>query len=71
LIERVIRRNNRKHREKIDKYGLWGLFIIVDIPLPAALFDFKFTKSLLVIALGNLVAAIAILLISMSALSFF
>ena len=81
LIEKIIRRNNRKHRDKIDKYGLMGLFIIVAIPLPgtgvwsgslaAALFDFKFTKALLVIVLGNLVAAIAILLISMSALSFF
>lgn len=61
LIERVIRRNNRKHRDKIDKYGLMGLFIIVAIPLPgtgvwsgslaAALFDFKFTKRLLLIRL--------------------
>ena len=81
LIERIIRRNGRKHRVKIDKYGLWGLLIIVAIPLPgtgvwsgslaAALFDFKFRPALLVIILGNLIAAIAITLISMSALSFF
>lgn len=81
LIERIIRRNNDKHREKIDKYGLLGLFIIVAIPLPgtgvwsgslaASLFDFKFKPALIVIALGNLVAAIAITLIAMGALSFF
>ena len=81
LIERIIHRTNRKHREKIDKYGLWGLFIIVAIPLPgtgvwsgslaAALFDFKFKSALMVIVIGNFIAAIAILLISMGALSFF
>ena len=81
LIERIIRRNNDKHRDKIDKYGLWGLLIIVAIPLPgtgvwsgslaAALFDFKFKPALMVIVIGNFIAAIAILLISMGALSFF
>ncbi len=81
LIDRIIKRNSEKHREKIDKYGLWGLFIIVAIPLPgtgvwsgslaAALFDFKLKPALMVIALGNLVAALAILLLSMGVLSFF
>lgn len=81
LIERIIRRNNDKHRVKIDKYGLLGLLIIVAIPLPgtgvwsgslaAALFDFKFRPALLVIIIGNLIAAILILLIAMSAISIF
>jgi len=80
LIERIIRRNNEKHREKVDKYGLMGLFIIVAIPLPgtgvwsgslaASLFDFKFKSALVIIALGNLVAASAITLISIGAFSF-
>ncbi len=81
LIDRIIKRNTDKHREKIDKYGLWGLFIIVAIPLPgtgvwsgslaAALFDFKLKPALIVITLGNLVAALAILMISMGVLSLF
>lgn len=80
-IAKTIKKNREKHSEKIEKYGLWGLFIIVSIPLPgtgvwsaslaAALFDLPFKPSLLIITLGNFVTAIAVLAISMSALSFF
>ena len=81
IIEKVIYRTRRKHADKIEKYGYIGLFIIVAIPLPgtgvwsgslaAALFNMEFKKSLLMIILGNLVAAIAIMLISLGVISFF
>lgn len=63
-----------KHRDKIDKYRLWGLFILVAIPLPgtgawtgalvAALMDIKIKHALPVIAAGVLVAGIIVATIS-------
>ena len=62
-----------KHKDKIEKYGLWGLFILVAIPLPgtggwtgalvAALMRLKIKKSLPVIALGVLTAGVIVSLI--------
>ena len=62
-----------KHKDKIDKYGLWGLFILVAIPLPgtggwtgalvAALMRLKIKKSLPIIAIGVLAAGIIVSLI--------
>ena len=81
IIDRVIHRTQEKHHEKIEKYGYLGLFIIVAIPLPgtgvwsgslvAALFQLKFKKALLMIVLGNLVAALAIMGIMLGITSFF
>ena len=81
LIERIIYRTRDKHALKIEKYGYIGLFIIVAIPLPgtgvwsgslaAALFKLDFKKSMVMIMLGNFVAAVVILFISMGVLSFF
>lgn len=55
-----------KNRPKIEKYSTWGLMIFVAIPLPgtgawtgalvASLIDMKFTKALLSIFLGVLIA---------------
>ncbi|MFH5881257.1 COG2426 family protein [Liberiplasma polymorphum] len=80
LIDRIVHSNRRKHSEKIEKYGYIGLFIIVAIPLPgtgvwsgslaAAIFEMDFKKSMVAIILGNLVAAILILIISMGVISF-
>lgn len=69
-----------KNRPKIEKYGFWGLFIFVAIPLPgtgawtgslvAALFDFKFGKAFLSVTLGVLTAGVLITLISYGVLGF-
>ncbi|MBQ7957880.1 MAG: small multi-drug export protein [Clostridia bacterium] len=62
-----------KHRDKIDKYGYWGLLILVAIPLPgtggwtgalvAALMRLDMKKSLPVIGAGVLIAGIVVSLI--------
>ncbi len=81
VIQKIVVSNEQKHRHKIEKYGLIGLFIIVAIPLPgtgvwsgslaAVLFNFKFGRAMVAIILGNLVAAIAITLITMQAMALF
>ncbi|MBQ7596841.1 MAG: small multi-drug export protein [Clostridia bacterium] len=63
-----------KHRDKIDKYELWGLFLLVAIPLPgtgawtgalvAALMDIRIRRALPVIAAGVIVAGIIVATIS-------
>ena len=55
-----------KHRKTIDKYGAWGLLVLVAIPLHgtggwtgalvAEIMDIKFKKALPIIALGVLIA---------------
>ena len=60
-----------KNREKISKYGYWAIFVFVAIPLPgtgvwtgsllAAMLDLKIKKALPAIVLGNVVAGLAIL----------
>lgn len=65
---------------KIQKYGFWGLIIFVGIPLPgtgiwsgtlaAALLDMRFKLVLPAIIMGNLLAAIIIVLISHGVLFF-
>ncbi len=80
LIEKIVYRTREKHSEKIEKYGYIGLFIIVAIPLPgtgvwsgslaAALFGMAFKKSILMIVLGNLIAALVILMLSLGVFSF-
>lgn len=63
-----------KHRDKIDKYRLWGLFLLVAIPLPgtgawtgalvAALMDIRIRHALPVIAAGVIVAGVIVASIS-------
>lgn len=63
-----------KHSGKIEKYRLWGLFILVAIPLPgtgawtgalvAALMDIRIKNALPCIAAGVLVAGIIVGFIS-------
>ena len=69
-----------KNRPKIEKFGFWGLFIFVAIPLPgtgawtgslvAALIDMKFGKAILAVALGVLTAGVIMTLISYGVLGF-
>ncbi len=63
-----------KNRDKIEKYGFWGVALFVAIPLPgtgawtgslvAALFDMKFWKSFLSALVGVLGAGIVMTLVS-------
>ena len=58
----------KKNQDKVTKYGKWGLFLFVAIPLPgtgawtgaliASFLDFKFKDSLLAIIGGVLTAGL-------------
>ena len=62
-------------RDKIDKYGIWGLLIFVGIPLPgtggwtgallASLLELDKKKSFLVISLGVFIAGLIITVLSL------
>lgn len=64
-----------KKRDKIDKYGIWGLLIFVAIPLPgtggwtgallASLLELNKKKSFLVISLGVFIAGLIITVLSL------
>lgn len=59
-----------KHRGTIEKYGVWGLLILVAVPLPgtggwtgalvAAVMDIRMRKALPVIALGVFIAGLIV-----------
>lgn len=63
-----------KNRDKIEKYGFWGVAIFVGIPLPmtgawtgslaAAVIDLKFWKALLSAVIGVIMAGVIMSLIS-------
>lgn len=71
-------RTRRKAREKIEKYGPWGLFILVAIPLPvtggwtgalaAFLFGIEKKKAIPIISLGIVAAGIIVTLITIGAI---
>ena len=60
-----------KNRAKIQKYGVWGLILLVAVPLPgtgvwsgslaAALLDLRFKVAFPAILLGNLIAGALIM----------
>ncbi len=68
LIKKV-----EKNREKIEKYGFWGVSLFVAIPLPgtgawtgslvASVIDMKFWKSMLSALIGVVCAGVVIALI--------
>ena len=72
-VVRYCEKKADKNKDKIEKYGLWGLLILVAIPLPgtgawtgalvAALMRLDIKKSLPVIAVGVVVAGIIVSLI--------
>lgn len=72
-VVRYCEKKADKNRDKIDKYGLWGLLILVAIPLPgtgawtgalvAALMRLDIKKSLPTIAGGVLIAGVIVSLI--------
>ena len=59
-----------KHRSTIEKYGVWGLLLLVAIPLPgtggwtgalvAAIMDLRMKRALPVIALGVFIAGLIV-----------
>ncbi len=72
-VVRYCEKKADKNRDKIDKYGLWGLLILVAIPLPgtgawtgalvAALMRLDIKKSLPVIAAGVIIAGVIVSLV--------
>ncbi len=63
-----------KHRHTIEKYGIWGLLILVAVPLPgtgawtgalvAAIMDLRILRALPVIAVGVLIAGMIVSLVT-------
>jgi uncharacterized membrane protein len=59
-----------KHRKTIEKYGAWGLLILVAVPLPgtgawtgalvAALMDIRMRRALPIIAVGVFIAGLIV-----------
>lgn len=72
-VVRYCEKKADKNKDKIEKYGLWGLLILVAIPLPgtgawtgalvAALMRLDIKKSLPVIAAGVVIAGVIVSLI--------
>ena len=66
--------DSSRNREKIQRYGVWGLILLVAIPLPgtgvwsgslaAALLDMRFRLAFPAILVGNLIAGILIMALS-------
>ena len=63
-----------KHRDTVEKYAFWGLFILVAIPLPgtgawtgalvAAMMDMKLKKAFPSVALGVVGAAVIVTVVT-------
>ncbi len=72
-VVRYCEKKADKNKDKIEKYGLWGLLLLVAIPLPgtgawtgalvSALMRLNIKKSLPVIAAGVVIAGIIVSLI--------
>ncbi len=68
-----------KHRDKVTKYGFWGLFILVAIPLPgtgawtgalvASMMELRFKTALPAIISGVLAAAVIVSFVTYGAFS--
>lgn len=74
IMDRLFARTRRKANERIRKYEYLGLFLFVALPAPftgawtgaliAYLFDLKFSRSLLAIFFGVLLAAIIMIILT-------
>lgn len=70
-----LEKKTMQKRDKIDKYGIWGLLIFVAIPLPgtggwtgallASLLELDKKKSFLIISLGVFIAGLIITVLSL------
>ncbi|MBO8158224.1 small multi-drug export protein [Thermosyntropha sp.] len=73
FIERTLRKSS-----KVKKYGFWGLFLFVGIPLPgtgawtgtllAILLDIRFKSTFFAVLLGNILASLIILMLTHSSI---
>ena len=80
MVNKITKKSIEKS-ENIQKYGYIGLFIFVAIPLPgtgvwsgsliASLLDMRLKYAFPAIVLGNMVAAIAIMILSFGVMSVF
>lgn len=80
MINKLIHKSMNKSGN-IKKYGYWGLFIFVAIPLPgtgvwtgsliAALLDLRFKYAFPVILFGNLIASMLIMMLSFGMVNLF
>ncbi len=69
VIEKMEKKAD-KHRPTIEKYGVWGLLILVAVPLPgtggwtgalvASIMDIRIRRALPVIALGVFIAGLIV-----------
>ncbi len=69
IIEKM-EKKAEKHRPTIEKYGVWGLLILVAVPLPgtggwtgalvAAIMDLRIRRALPTIALGVFIAGLIV-----------
>jgi len=67
-------RTTVRNKAKIQRYGFWGIILVVAIPLPgtgvwsgslaAALLDLRMKRALPAILIGNMIAGLLVLLIS-------
>lgn len=74
LITKLTDKSMSKNGQKIQKYGFWGLILVVGIPLPgtgvwsgslaASLLNMPIKWAFPAIVAGNAIAAIAVMLIS-------
>ena len=75
-----LERKAEKNQDKVNKYGFWGLCLLVAIPLPgtgawtgslvAALMRVNFWKALLAVFVGVLIAGIVMTLAAYGAVGF-
>lgn len=80
MINKLIHRSLNKSKD-VQKYGYWGLFIFVAIPLPgtgvwtgsliASLLDMRFKLAYPAIVIGNLIASILIMILSFGVVNLF
>lgn len=71
-VARWLERKAEKNRDKVEKYGFWGLCLLVAIPLPgtgawtgslvASLMHFNFWRALLACTIGVLIAGVVMTL---------
>jgi uncharacterized membrane protein len=79
LFDRYLDNLRKRGKPKVDKYGFWGLFLFVAVPLPltgaytgtilAWLLGMNWKKAFPAVGLGVLVAGIVVLLITLGVTS--
>lgn len=79
LFNRYLEGLRKRGKPKVDKYGFWGLFLFVAVPLPltgaytgtilAWLLDVDWKKAFAAVGLGVIVAGVIVFLIASGATS--